>query len=200
MATSIADFWRRWHISLSTFFKDYIYIPLGGNRSYQIRNILIVWGLTGLWHGASWNFVLWGCYFGLLLIIEKLLLGKILEAIPTLFRHIYALFFILLGWGIFYFTNMNQMLEFFSILFKQGENPLIDLEVQTAIKENSYWLVLALILCSPVYHVFQNTLTIFIKNKLTIDLINYSLPILLFFISVIMLVSSTYNQFIYFRF
>lgn len=200
MATSISDFWRRWHISLSTFFKDYIYIPLGGNRSHQIRNILIVWGLTGLWHGASWNFVLWGCYFGFLLIVEKLLLGKILEAIHPLFRHIYALFFILIGWGIFYFTNMNQMLEFFSILFHQGENPLIDFEVQTAIKENSYWLALAFILCTPIYHVFQNTLNRYIRSRFTIDLINYSLPILLFFISVIMLVSSTYNPFIYFRF
>jgi alginate O-acetyltransferase complex protein AlgI len=200
MATSITDFWRRWHISLSTFFKDYIYIPLGGNRSNQIRNILIVWGLTGLWHGASWNFVLWGCYFGFLLIVEKILLRKILDAIPALFRHIYALFFILIGWGIFYYTNMNQMMEFFSILFHQGENPLIDFEVQTALKENSYWLVLAFVLCSPVYHIFQNTLNSIIRNRFAINLINYSIPILLFFISVIMLVSSTYNPFIYFRF
>lgn len=200
MATSIADFWRRWHISLSTFFKDYIYIPLGGNRSNHIRNILIVWALTGLWHGASWNFVVWGCYFGILLIIEKLILNKILELIPAIFRHVYSLFFILLGWGIFYFTDVNKMLSFFSILFNQQDNPLTDFELVSAVKENIYWLAFALILCTPIFHLFQNVLNKTIKNKGVIDVINFCIPIILFCISVIMLVSSTYNPFIYFRF
>lgn len=200
MATSIADFWRRWHISLSTFFKDYIYIPLGGNRSNQIRNILIVWALTGLWHGASWNFVVWGCYFGVLLIIEKLILNKILELIPAIFRHVYSLFFILLGWGIFYFTDVNKMLSFFTILFNQQDNPLTDFEVVSAVKENIYWLAFALILCTPIFHLFQNALNKTIKNKGVIDVINFCIPIILFCVSVIMLVSSTYNPFIYFRF
>ena len=91
-AKSISDFWRRWHISLSSFFKDYVYIPLGGNKHNQIRNILVVWSLTGLWHGASWNFIIWGAYFGLLLLIEKFLLHKILDKLPSIFQHTYALF------------------------------------------------------------------------------------------------------------
>lgn len=200
MSTSIADFWRRWHISLGTFFKDYIYIPLGGNKKSQIRNILVVWALTGLWHGASWNFVLWGSYFGFILLLEKFIIGKILDSIPLIFRHLYALFLILVGWGIFYFTDLSKLIEFFNILFYQTNHALTDFEVQTAIQEHMYWLVLALILCMPVYHYFQEKLQYWVGNQLVIEWVNYSLPLVLFFISVIMLVSNTYNPFIYFRF
>ena len=100
LADSVTDFWRRWHISLSTWFKEYIYIPLGGNRCgklRQFRNIAVVWLLTGVWHGAQWNFIIWGCYFGVLLIIEKVFLLKALKKAPAFVRHIYALFFIAIG-------------------------------------------------------------------------------------------------------
>lgn len=200
MSTSISDFWRRWHISLGTFFKDYVYIPLGGNKANQVRNILVVWALTGLWHGASWNFVLWGSYFGLILLIEKFMIGKVLEALPALLRHVYSLFFILVGWGIFYFTDMTQMMKFFSIIFNQTENSLVDFEVISAFKENSYWMLLALILCTPVYHSVQSALCKVFSNRLIRDVFNYTYPIVLFLVSVMMLVSSTYNPFIYFRF
>ena len=200
MSTSISDFWRRWHISLGTFFKDYVYIPLGGNKANQVRNILVVWALTGLWHGASWNFVLWGSYFGLILLIEKFMIGKVLEALPALLRHVYSLFFILVGWGIFYFTDMTQMMKFFSIIFNQTENSLVDFEVISAFKENSYWMLLALILCTPVYHSVQSALGKVFSNRLIRDVFNYTYPIVLFLVSVMMLVSSTYNPFIYFRF
>ncbi len=200
MSTSIADFWRRWHISLGTFFKDYVYIPLGGNKSYQVRNIIIVWALTGLWHGASWNFVIWGSYFGLILLLEKFVIAKLLEVLPLFIRHVYALFLILIGWGIFYFTDLDQMRNFFSILFHQSENALVDFEVISAFKEHLYWMLFALILCMPVYHYAQTGLNKLFSNRLVIDCINYTFPILLFFVSVMMLVSSTYNPFIYFRF
>lgn len=104
MATSITDFWRRWHISLSTFFRDYVYIPMGGSRVDKlkwIRNILIVWLLTGFWHGAQWNYILWGIYYGILLLLEKLIMGKLKIKIPKLLQHVYSLTFILFGWIIF---------------------------------------------------------------------------------------------------
>lgn len=96
-ATSITDFWRRWHISLSSFFKDYVYIPLGGNRYFQVRNILIVWLLTVFWHGASWNFILCGAYFALILLFEKFILNRFVEKLPAVLQHIYALTLIIIG-------------------------------------------------------------------------------------------------------
>ena len=123
IAKSITDFWRRWHISLSTWFKEYVYIPLGGNRKgvkRQILNLLIVWGLTGLWHGAAYNFVLWGIYYGLLLILEKFVLKKFLDRLPSFVQHIYTLFIIIIGWGLFYFTDVGQLGEFMVDLFNFG--------------------------------------------------------------------------------
>ena len=109
---SITEFWRRWHISLGSWFKEYVYIPLGGNRKNHIRNIIVVWLFTGLWHGASWNFILWGAYFAILLLIEKLWIGKILVKTPAWIQHVYAVFFILLGWVIFAFDDMSKGLVY----------------------------------------------------------------------------------------
>ena len=123
LADSVTDFWRRWHISLSTWFKEYIYIPLGGNRCgklRQFRNIAVVWLLTGVWHGAQWNFIIWGCYFGVLLIIEKVLLLKALKKAPAFVRHIYALFFIAIGWLIFYHTDLTAGVTCFKAMFGGG--------------------------------------------------------------------------------
>ena len=120
ISKSITEFWRRWHISLSTWFKEYVYIPLGGNRkgvARQILNLMIVWGLTGLWHGAAYNFIFWGLYFGLLLIIEKFLLKRFLDRLPSVLRHLYAIVLVIFGWGLFKFTDVNQLGEFFSNLF-----------------------------------------------------------------------------------
>ncbi len=108
ISKSITEFWRRWHISLSTFFRDYVYIPLGGNRRHQQRNMVIVWALTGWWHGASWNFVLWGLYYFVFLAIEKLFLGKFLEKLPAVVGHAYALFIIVVGWVFFYFDDVSR--------------------------------------------------------------------------------------------
>lgn len=121
IAKSVTDFWRRWHISLSTWFREYVYIPLGGNRKglpRQIVNLLIVWGLTGFWHGASWNFLLWGLYYGLLLILEKTVLLKLLKRLPAFVGHVYTVVIFLLGWALFYFEDMTQLGAFFAKAFR----------------------------------------------------------------------------------
>lgn len=118
IATSITEFWRRWHISLSSFFRDYVYIPLGGNRQHQLRNMFVVWALTGFWHGASWNFILWGVYFFVLLAIEKTFLLKILGKVPQFIGFVYGMFTVLMGWVLFYFTDLGRMGEFTKQLFR----------------------------------------------------------------------------------
>ena len=113
IASSITDFWRRWHISLSSFFKDYVYIPLGGSRVSKlknIRNILVVWVLTGIWHGASWNFIIWGLYFGIILLLEKFVLKDFIEKLPNMTKHIFTLILVIISWIIFYNTNINNLL------------------------------------------------------------------------------------------
>lgn len=120
ISRSITEFWRRWHMSLSSWFKEYVYVPLGGNRKglkRQILNIAAVWALTGLWHGASWNFVAWGVYFGVILIIEKMWLLRVLDRMPCIFTHIYSLFFIVLGWVIFAIEDLGQIGTYISMMF-----------------------------------------------------------------------------------
>ena len=129
IATSITEFWRRWHMSLSTWFRDYVYIPLGGSRkgmARQIVNLFIVWMLTGLWHGASWNFVLWGLYFCLFLILEKLFLLKFLKALPAFFGHVYTLFIVLMSWVLFSFESMRDVGSYLRAMFGGHGRPLID--------------------------------------------------------------------------
>jgi len=200
ISNSITDFWRRWHISLGTFFKDYVYIPLGGNKKYQYRNIFIVWLLTGFWHGASWNFVIWGLYFGFLLLLEKAFLGKILSKSSSVIQHFYTLFLIIIGWALFYYTDINKLFDFLKILFCINKVEIFDVEFQSVFMENLNWFVLAICLCMPVYKYFQNILTKYAKNDKLISSLNISINLILFIISVILLVGSTYNPFIYFRF
>ncbi len=145
--SSITDFWRRWHMSLGSFFRDYVYIPLGGNRRHQWLNLLIVWFLTGMWHGASWNFILWGLYFGVILMIEKYTLLK--WHIPAFFMHIYSFVLVVIGWGIFYFVDVAQMGQFFNVFFGQSK------EFHNIITEaafmNNFWLwIVAIVFAMPV--------------------------------------------------
>ena len=114
---SITEFWRRWHISLGSFFRDYVYIPLGGKKKHQLLNMAVVWALTGLWHGASWNFVLWGLYFFVILAAEKAIGEKRLRRIPTILRRVGTMLLVILGWNIFYFTDLTQLLQHFGLLF-----------------------------------------------------------------------------------
>lgn len=198
IAKSITDFWRRWHISLSTWFKEYVYIPLGGNRKgvkRQILNLLIVWGLTGLWHGAAYNFVLWGLYYGLLLILEKFVLKKILDRLPSFVQHIYTLFIIIIGWGLFYFTDVGQLGEFMVDLFNFG-NGICGDQAFNLIMSNLPMLIIAAVASTPLattlYTRFEHTRFMWIPETL------YCMGVLA--VSTASLVNQSYNPFLYFRF
>lgn len=198
IAKSITDFWRRWHISLSTWFKEYVYIPLGGNRKgvkRQILNLLIVWGLTGLWHGAAYNFVLWGLYYGLLLILEKFVLKKFLDKLPSFVQHIYTLFIIIIGWGLFYFTDVGQLGEFMVDLFNFG-NGICGDQAFNLIMSNLPMLIIAAVASTPLatmlYTRFEHTRFMWIPETL------YCMGVLA--VSTASLVNQSYNPFLYFRF
>lgn len=198
IAKSITDFWRRWHISLSTWFKEYVYIPLGGNRKgvkRQILNLLIVWGLTGLWHGAAYNFVLWGLYYGLLLILEKFVLKKFLDRLPPFVQHIYTLFIIIIGWGLFYFTDVGQLGEFMVDLFNFG-NGICGDQAFNLIMSNLPMLIIAAVASTPLatmlYTRFEHTRFMWIPETL------YCMGVLA--VSTASLVNQSYNPFLYFRF
>lgn len=198
IAKSITDFWRRWHISLSTWFKEYVYIPLGGNRKgvkRQILNLLIVWGLTGLWHGAAYNFVLWGLYYGLLLILEKFVLKKFLDRLPSFVQHIYTLFIIIIGWGLFYFTDVGQLGEFMVDLFNFG-NGICGDQAFNLIMSNLPMLIIAAVASTPLatmlYTRFEHRRFMCIPETL------YCIGVLA--VSTASLVNQSYNPFLYFRF
>ncbi|MDX1904440.1 MAG: MBOAT family O-acyltransferase [Thermonemataceae bacterium] len=202
IAKSATEFWRRWHISLGTFFRDYVYIPLGGNRKNAYFNLFVVWGLTGFWHGASWNFVLWGLYFGFLIWIEKLFLLKILQKIPAFISHIYLIFLAIVGWALFYFTDFQRLKTFFQIAFGFGKNPLWNYELGFVLKENILWISLAFLLCMPVYMWVGAWFAKKMKysSQLYPWVFSMAFQFLLLFLSIAMLVGNTYNPFIYYRF
>ncbi|MEG0908823.1 MAG: MBOAT family O-acyltransferase, partial [Bacilli bacterium] len=193
IANSVTDFWRRWHISLSSFFRDYLYIPLGGSRVSKllnIRNILIVWILTGLWHGAAWNFILWGLYYGVILLIEKFVLNKVIEKFPNWLKHTYTLFLILIGWTLFAFSDMTSLALFFKNLFGLNDIPFID-------KTFIYYFFnyLPILIVSVIASIPLNLDKYKINYKLVIIIY-----IVLFIISISYLVADSYNPFLYFRF
>ncbi|QFF98438.1 MBOAT family protein [Psychrobacillus glaciei] len=194
VAQSITDFWRRWHISLSSWFREYVYIPLGGNRrglAIQMRNILIVWLLTGFWHGASWNFICWGLYFGVILIIEKWWGLKLLLCLPRWVRHLYAIIFILIGWVLFAFDQPSLIVRYFGAMAGFNHQPHWNNETVYFIYTNAV-LFLVLIIASLPRKQSSST------NELSIfHLIWYGF---LFFLSVAYLVDATFNPFLYFRF
>lgn len=199
IATSITDFWRRWHISLSSWFRDYIYIPLGGNRVSKlkwIRNIIIVWMLTGLWHGAEWNFVIWGLYFGVLLIIEKVFLLKWLQKIPKVISRIYTLFIVMISFIIFNGEGISTILENIGGLFKFVSIPLITNESMYYLKSYIIVIILGIIGATPI---FKNILT----NEKLKKIVNILEPIyllLIFIICTSYIVDGSFNPFLYFRF
>lgn len=196
ISKSITEFWRRWHITLGSWFRDYIYIPLGGNRKglpKQIRNIIIVWFLTGAWHGASWNFILWGVYFGVILIIEKIILLKVLNKIPKIFSHIYSVILILISWVIFAFTDLNNVSNYIKAMFAINV-PLSNSEAVYYFK--NYFIILSIgIICSiPILKNIK-----FKEGKLNATVVTI-MHVGIFLLSTASLVSDTYNPFLYFRF
>lgn len=200
IAKSITDFWRRWHISLSTWFRDYVYIPLGGNRVSKIkwiRNILIVWLLTGLWHGASWNFILWGVYYGLILIIEKLFLGKLIQKLPKFLQHIYALFFIIMGWVIFRIEDFSKMGTVFERMFIYKPSGILDnIILNFNIFSCLPFVLIGIIGSVPILAKLKDKT----KEKLSYNILSNIWAFAIFIVSVCFLLSATYNPFIYFRF
>ena len=201
---TITDFWRRWHISLGSFFRDYVYIPMGGNRRHQALNILVVWFLTGMWHGASWNFIIWGLYFGVIVTVEKYTLLKIRDRIPSVLLHIYSLLLVVIGWGIFYFDDFNNMTRFFRV-FTGAEGVWHDFITENAIYGHFYLWLMALLLCMPVRQYLGRLVArithegsrlhsvITVTSRLTLSLLILTL-------SVALLVGATNNAFLYTRF
>ncbi|WP_337100155.1 MBOAT family O-acyltransferase [Paenibacillus sp. YIM B09110] len=192
-ATSITDFWRRWHISLSTWFRDYVYIPLGGNRHgiwKQLRNIMIVWLLTGIWHGASWNFLLWGLYFGVVLIFEKWIGLRLLQRVPAWVRHTYALLLILIGWVFFAFEDLGEMGAYFAAMAGANGQPLLTNNSLYLLYTNAILLILLVAASLPARK----------RESSSGGGVRLVWHGILFFLSVAYLVDATFNPFLYFRF
>lgn len=202
MAKSITDFWRRWHMTLSSWFRDYVYIPLGGNKKgvlKQIRNILIVWSLTGLWHGASWNFIVWGLYFGILLILEKFILKKYFSNVPKFIKGIYTLFLVVISFVIFQGDNLSNDFNIIKGLF--GLNGELFINNVTLYYLKGYVLFIVLGVIGATNYV--KNLVIKISNGKGKKIINILEPIYLLILLIIVtmyLIDSSYNPFLYFRF
>lgn len=203
ISKSIKEFWRRWHISLSSFFRDYVYIPLGGNRVSRGRwifNLLIVWSLTGLWHGDSWNFILWGLYFALLLIIENLFLQNILSKLPALIQHIYAKFFIIISFVIF---NNENIKDLWSSLYNMFNFRGIDLYNDFStyyLKSYTVLLIVSMIGATPILKNIIQKINKNVTGQKVISTINPILNIVLLVVVTAYLIDGSFNPFLYFRF
>lgn len=199
VARSITDFWRRWHISLSSWFRDYVYIPLGGNRhglGKQIRNIMIVWLLTGIWHGASWNFALWGIYFGVVLTAEKLFLLNWLQRAPRFIQHCYAIFLILIGWVLFVFEDMSVMGQYFISLFSLQQEGFINQELLYQLRNYSVLLITLVVVAMAPKPAFALRLHATQAGEFIMWLVHMGVLLL----SIAYLVDASFNPFLYFRF
>ena len=202
--TSMTDFWRRWHMSLGSFFRDYVYIPMGGNRRHQALNIMTVWFLTGMWHGASWNFIIWGVYFGLIIMIEKYTLLR-WKWMPKIGLYIYSIFLIIVGWGLFYFDDFGRMQQFFTAFFGQNEPQGLPMHVETVIIDNLWLWVAALILCLPVRRQaekigYRLATHVPYAGNYTVQLCHAIVSVTILICCVALLVGATNNAFIYTRF
>lgn len=196
IATSITDFWRRWHISLSSWFRDYIYIPLGGNRVSKlkwIRNILVVWMLTGLWHGAAWNFIIWGLFFGILLIIEKMCLTNILKKTPKIIARIYVLITVMISFIIFNSETFTQIMQNIGGLIGIGNIPLISAESIYYLKSYFVIIIVGIIGSTPI---LKNA----VKNKKITNIVEPIFLLAILLVCTSYIIDGSYNPFLYFRF
>ena len=199
ISQSITEFWRRWHISLGSWFREYVYIPLGGDRVpviKHLRNLLIVWFLTGLWHGAAWNFVAWGLYYGLILILEKYFLSRVLERLPAVIRHIYSLVLVLIGWVFFFSPTLGGAVDYIQLMFGVGANGLVDSEGLYLLTTNLLLLILLVIGSTPIVHrAYERVMAG--RGKILANCVVYAA---MFLLCIAYLVTETYNPFLYFRF
>ncbi len=204
IATSVSDFWRRWHISLTQFFREYVYIPLGGNRSNFVRNMLIVWLLTGFWHGASWNYLLWGMYYFVFLMIERVFLGDVLKKLPKFIGWIYSMAVVLVGWVFFYFEDAVKLKYALSIMFGVVRHGVIDTVEKTVVINYLPFIIIGLIACLPVSRLVKNALERFSEKgkgaRVVTDILCAAFVAFNLFISTAALIGSSYNPFLYFRF
>ena len=198
ISKSITEFWRRWHISLSTWFKEYLYIPLGGNRcskGRQLFNLFVVWSATGIWHGASWNYLLWGLYFFALLMAEKFLLGRYLKKAPAAVGHIYTMFLVLVSWAIFALEDFGHLTAYLKVMFGLGGVPVADAALGYYLRSYLPVLLLCGVSSTPLGAVVYRKLSVRQQQVATTVLVIAGLLICTAY-----LVASTYNPFLYFRF
>lgn len=206
IAQSVSDFWRRWHISLGSWFRDYVYIPLGGSRVSKLkiyRNLFIVWFLTGMWHGASWTFIIWGLYFGIFIALEKAFLEKLLAKVPRVFRHIYLLLIVMIGWVFFRCDNIVEAFKYLKIMFGASSNTFVSNAFTVYMID--YWYIVA---ASIVFSIPTTQYIRLYAKKKNKDIFNNNIAYFIHSISiticmivvVVMLSSSSYNPFLYFRF
>lgn len=202
IAKSITDFWRRWHISLSSFFKDYVYIPLGGNKVGKIkhiRNIFIVWFLTGFWHGAAWNFIIWGVYFGIILIVEKYFIKNFLEK-HKIFSHLYTIILIIISFIIFNANNLTEVIVFFKNMFGFTNLPFTNFETNYYLKSYLVILIISIIASTPILKNIYLNIKEKTKYKKIISFLEIILTFTLLIIITSFLIDASFNPFLYFRF
>lgn len=207
LSSTVSEFWRRWHISLGSFFRDYVYIPLGGSRKglgRTILNLFVVWALTGLWHGASWNFVLWGLYFFIFIALERLFLNKVFARLPGFVSHVYLLIVVFFGWILFRFKNMALIGVVLKGMFCQNGNPWTTFEANTTLLNYIFFLVIAVIAVTPVMHNIGRAITAASGRSAAWFRVNsvaqVAMPLALLLISTMSLVGNSYNPFLYFQF
>jgi len=203
ISRSVTEFWRRWHISLGSFFRDYVYIPLGGNRTHAYRNLFIVWFLTGLWHGASWNFILWGLWFGLFIFLERKKLREFFESKPKFLSHIYLLLVVVIGWVFFYYTDLSKAFTVLGRMLGIGGKFKLDTLDGNHLMNYIYFIIAAVIACMPIAPKIRNALSrrasrFFAPGVLAVcELV---VCVVLLIVCTAMLVGESYNPFLYFRF
>lgn len=203
ISASITEFWRRWHISLSSFFRDYVYIPLGGKYN-RIRNLIVVWLLTGFWHGANWNFILWGVYNLIFILIESYILRDFIKKIPKLIRWIFIFFITMIGWSIFYFEDLNSLFLFFRKIFMMDGSQFIGFEAKSILSQNIIFFTFALISSFPIVPFIKNRIFNEDENGMVNTnlklILNVFIILVLLILSTASLVGASYNPFLYFRF
>lgn len=206
MSRSVTEFWRRWHISLGSFFRDYVYIPLGGNRKGRLRtylNLFIVWFLTGLWHGASWNFVLWGLYFFVFILIEKLFLLRVLSK-DRIVSHIYLVIVVYFGWILFKFEDMSSVTAVLKGMFCLNGNAFTDFETNAVAFSNIFIIIFCVLMSTPIIKKIGSVVRYTYMDKKAVSVIysigRIAIPLLLLLLSTAALVGDSYNPFLYFQF
>jgi alginate O-acetyltransferase complex protein AlgI len=206
MSKSIKEFWNRWHITLGSFFRDYVYIPLGGNRvntGRWIFNMLVVWSLTGLWHGAHLNYIFWGLYSFVFLVLEKLFLNKYLKRLPKLLRHLYALVAIYFSFLIFKFSDLSQLGLTLKGMFGFNHNAFFDLNTKILLRSNIFFLIFCCIACTPLYKTIHDRIAQYSSRSRTaypVLIWDAVLPVICLLLSLMALVGNSYNPFLYFQF